>query len=59
MNKLAGATSLGSLGAGSNAGSQGLLRGMPLTGAGRRTGGGFTHRYGFRYSVMARPPAAG
>lgn len=41
------------------AGSQGLLRGMPLGGVGRRAAGGFTHRYGFRYSVMPRPPSAG
>ncbi len=36
-----------------------LLRGMPVgSGAGRRSAG-FTHRYGFRYSVLARPPSAG
>ncbi len=37
----------------------GLLRGVPLTGAGRRATGGFAHRYGFRHGVTARPPSAG
>ena len=39
----------------------GLLRGVPLTatGAGRRMGGDFGQRYGFRHLVMPRPPAAG
>lgn len=37
---------------------RGLLRGVPLSGAGRRTGG-FVNRYGFRHTVMPRPPAAG
>jgi PPE-repeat protein len=36
----------------------GLLHGVPLTGAGRRSGG-FIHRYGFRHSVMPRPPSGG
>ncbi|MGH3555903.1 MAG: PE/PPE C-terminal domain-containing protein, partial [Mycobacterium sp.] len=50
----------GTLGSTASAGSPGgLLRGIPLTGAGRRAAGGFVHRYGFRYSVMPRPPAAG
>ncbi|HZU47514.1 MAG TPA: PE/PPE C-terminal domain-containing protein, partial [Mycobacterium sp.] len=40
-------------------GPSGLLRGMPLGATGRRAAGGFTHRYGFRYSVMPRPPSAG
>ncbi|WP_269474172.1 PPE family protein [Mycobacterium shinjukuense] len=40
-------------------GAAGLLRGMPLgSGLGRRSGG-FAHRYGFRHSVLARPPSAG
>jgi PPE-repeat protein len=44
-----------------NPGTSGLLRGIPLagTGMGRRAAGGFVHRYGFRYSVMPRPPSAG
>jgi PPE-repeat protein len=44
-----------------NPGTSGLLRGMPLagTGMGRRAAGGFVHRYGFRHSVMPRPPSAG
>jgi PPE-repeat protein len=40
-------------------GPQGLLRGMPMSGVGRRAATGFTHRYGFRYSVLTRPPSAG
>jgi PPE-repeat protein len=41
--------------------ASGLLRGVPLTGAGlgRRAAGGFIHRYGFRHAVMPRPPSAG
>jgi PPE-repeat protein len=34
----------------------GLLRGMPM--GGRRTEG-YIHKYGFRYSVVTRPPSAG
>ena len=36
--------------------ANGLLRGMPT--GGRRTEG-YIHKYGFRYSVIARPPSAG
>ncbi|BBZ44163.1 PPE family protein [Mycobacterium parmense] len=37
-----------------------LLRGMPPGAAGRRTAGyGYTNKYGFRYSVLTRPPSAG
>ncbi|EUA42705.1 polymorphic PE/PPE family protein [Mycobacterium xenopi 4042] len=41
--------------------ASGLLRGMPLagTGVGRRAADGFVNRYGFRHSVMPRPPSAG
>ncbi len=42
-----------------NAPGNALLRGMPTGAAGRRTAAGFTHRYGFRYNVLARPPSAG
>jgi PPE-repeat protein len=42
-----------------NTGPGGLLRGVPLSGAGRRGSGGFVHKYGFRYNVMPRPPSAG
>ncbi len=35
-----------------------LLRGMPPGAAGRRTSG-FVNKYGFRYSVLTRPPSAG
>jgi len=37
-----------------------ILRGMPMAGVGRRTAGyGYTTKYGFRYSVLTRPPSAG
>ena len=36
-----------------------LLRGMPPGAMGRRSGSAFTHKYGFRYSVLTRPPSAG
>jgi hypothetical protein len=37
-----------------------LLRGIPPVAAGRRTAGyGYTNKYGFRYSVLTRPPSAG
>ena len=37
-----------------------LLRGMPMGAVGRRTAGyGYTNKYGFRYSVLTRPPSAG
>jgi PPE-repeat protein len=37
----------------------GLLRGIPLSGATRRSATGFVHKYGFRYPVVPRPPSAG
>ncbi|OBG21865.1 PPE family protein [Mycobacterium sp. 852002-51057_SCH5723018] len=37
-----------------------MLRGMPMGGMGRRSAGyGYTTKYGFRYSVLTRPPSAG
>nr|WP_264055687.1 hypothetical protein [Mycobacterium nebraskense] len=37
-----------------------LLRGMPTGAIGRRTAAaGYSHKYGFRYSVLTRPPSAG
>ena len=38
-----------------------LLRGMPTGAVGRRAGAaaGYSHKYGFRYSVLSRPPEAG
>ena len=40
--------------------SNALLRGMPMGAVGRRTAGyGYTNKYGFRYSVLTRPPSAG
>jgi PPE-repeat protein len=38
----------------------GLLRGIPTGAVGRRSAGyGYTNKYGFRYSVLTRPPSAG
>jgi PPE-repeat protein len=46
--------------AGATGGSNALLRGMPMGAVGRRTAGyGYTNKYGFRYSVLTRPPSAG
>jgi PPE-repeat protein len=46
--------------AGATGGANGLLRGMPMGAGGRRTAGyGYTNKYGFRYSVLTRPPSAG
>jgi PPE-repeat protein len=36
-----------------------LLRGIPLTGKGRRTRDGYVTKYGFQYSVLAPTPATG
>jgi PPE-repeat protein len=38
-----------------------LLRGMPMGAMGgrRAAAAGYTHKYGFRYSVLTRPPSAG
>ncbi|WP_406815644.1 PPE family protein [Mycobacterium sp. M23085] len=37
-----------------------LLRGMPVGGFGRRgAAAGYVNKYGFRYSVLTRPPSAG
>ncbi len=45
---------------GAAGGSNALLRGMPMGAVGRRTAGyGYTNKYGFRYSVLTRPPSAG
>ncbi len=40
-------------------GPAGFLRGIPLAGAAKSGSRGFVHRYGFRHSVIPRPPAAG
>jgi PPE-repeat protein len=46
--------------AGAAGGTNALLRGMPMGAVGRRTAGyGYTNKYGFRYSVLTRPPSAG
>ena len=40
--------------------ANGLLRGMPAGPLGRRSAtAGYVNKYGFRYSVLARPPSAG
>ncbi|BBZ69572.1 PPE family protein [Mycobacterium paraseoulense] len=45
----------------SNPPGNALLRGMPTGAVGRRAGAaaGYSHKYGFRYSVLTRPPSAG
>ena len=52
----------GAAGAG-GAGENGLLRGMPMAGAGAGRRGAvataFTNKYGFKRSVLVRPPSAG
>jgi PPE-repeat protein len=40
-------------------GTNGILQGMPMTGGARRGAAGFTHKYGFKHSVLTRPPSAG
>jgi PPE-repeat protein len=46
--------------AGAGAPANALLRGMPMGGVSRRSAGyGYTNKYGFRYSVLTRPPSAG
>ncbi|WP_197694357.1 PE/PPE C-terminal domain-containing protein, partial [Mycobacterium sp. E188] len=48
-------------GAAGNPPGNALLRGMPTGVMGRRAGAaaGYSHKYGFRYSVLTRPPSAG
>ena len=42
------------------AGSNTVLRGIPTGMVGRRTAGyGYTNKYGFKHSVLTRPPSAG
>src|SRR5689334_15148751 len=56
------ATPVEAVGATSAPGSpaNGLLRGMPVGGMGRRGAAvGYVNKYGFRYSVLTRPPSAG
>lgn len=45
--------------AGGTPATNGILQGMPMTGGARRGAAGFTHRYGFKHSVLTRPPSAG
>ena len=45
---------------GANSPANGLLRGMPVGSIGRRgAAAGYVNKYGFRYSVLTRPPSAG
>ncbi|OBH48099.1 PPE family protein [Mycobacterium mantenii] len=46
---------------GANSPANGLLRGMPVGSFGRRgaAAAGYVNKYGFRYSVLTRPPSAG
>ncbi|OMC27153.1 PPE family protein [Mycobacterium colombiense] len=45
---------------GTNSPANGLLRGMPVGSIGRRgAAAGYVNKYGFRYSVLTRPPSAG
>lgn len=47
-------------GAGGSGATNGLLRGMPTGAVGRRSAGyGYTNKYGFKHSVLTRPPSAG
>jgi hypothetical protein len=47
-------------GGGANPAANGLLRGMPVGSVGRRgAAAGYVNKYGFRYSVLTRPPSAG
>lgn len=46
-------------GSGSGPTNNGILQGMPAGGMGRRGASGFTHKYGFKHAVLARPPSAG
>jgi PPE-repeat protein len=46
--------------AGSGGVSNGILRGIPTGAVGRRSAGyGYTNKYGFKHSVLTRPPSAG
>ncbi len=51
----------GGAGVGGGLGGNGVLQGMPMTGGAGRRGAGtaFTNKYGFKRSVLARPPSAG
>ncbi|OBJ18409.1 PPE family protein [Mycobacterium colombiense] len=45
---------------GTSSPANGLLRGMPVGSIGRRgAAAGYVNKYGFRYSVLTRPPSAG
>ena len=54
-----GGEGLGVQAASTTGGPGALLRGIPLTGKGRRSSDGYVTKYGFRYSVLTRTPAAG
>ena len=53
-------TSVQAAATGTTGPANGLLRGMPVGGLGRRgAAAGYVNKYGFRYSVLTRPPSAG
>lgn len=53
-------TGFGGTGAGGGMGGNSILQGMPMGGAGRRGAAtAFTNKYGFKRSVLVRPPSAG
>jgi hypothetical protein len=59
--KLVGANLAGGPEGANAAGANAALRGMPMVGGGRgaQRAGNLGVRYGFRYSVLTRPPSAG
>lgn len=58
-NETGQAASVAGIGEVPGAPTEGLVRSIPWAGAGRRSAGGFVHKYGFRCSVVTRPPSAG
>jgi len=53
-------TSVQAAATGTTGPANGLLRGMPAGALGRRgAAAGYVNKYGFRYSVLTRPPSAG
>jgi PPE-repeat protein len=53
-------TGFSGAGAPGGLGGNGILQGMPMGGAGRRgASSAFTNKYGFKRSVLVRPPSAG
>jgi PPE-repeat protein len=60
VNTVAAVKPGGGFGGVAEPGGNGILQGMPMAGSGRRAGAtAFTNKYGFKRSVLARPPSAG